>query len=108
MKISELEPSSNFDSLIARILSKQGPSRVGSRAKGMKFLWNFLLADDTGTIVLSLWGVHAGDNYKTGEVIRISNGWCKSYAGQKQVSLGREGKIHKLPDDPSLPRQLEP
>lgn len=108
MKISELQASSNFDLLHARILSKQGPTRVGSRARGMKFLWNLLLADETGTTVMSLWGVHTGDNYKTGEVIRIINGWCKEYNGQKQVSLGREGKIDKIPDDPTLPRKLEP
>jgi ssDNA-binding replication factor A large subunit len=108
VKISELEANSNFESLRVRILSKQGPTRVGSRAKGMKFVWNLLLADETGTTVLSLWGVHTGDNYKTGEVIQITNGWCKLYAGAKQVSLGREGKIAKVPDDPSLPRQLEP
>lgn len=108
MKISELEPNSNFDSLNVRILSRQGPNRVGSRGKGMKFVWSILIADETSTTVLSLWGVNAGENFKVGEVIRISNGWCKTFGGQKQVSLGREGKITKLPDDPSLPRQIDP
>lgn len=107
LKISELKANNTFDSIHARILSKQGPSRVGSRARGMKFLWNLLLADDTATTVLALWGVHAGDNYKIGEVVQIKNGWCKVFGGQKQISLGKAGKIEKLPDDPSLPRQLD-
>ena len=108
MKISELEGNSNFDNLHVRILSRQGPTRVGSRGKGMKFVWNILIVDESGTTVLSLWGVNAGENYKVGEVINISNGWCKIFGGQKQVSLGREGKITKLPDDPTIPRQIDP
>ena len=108
MKISELEASHTFDILRVRILSRQGPNRVGSRARGMKFVWNLLIADDTGTSVLSLWGVNTGENFKVGQVIGITNGWCKLFNGQKQISLGREGKIKILPDDPSLPRQIDP
>jgi ssDNA-binding replication factor A large subunit len=108
VKISELEGNSTFDVIKARILSKQGPNRVGSRAKGYSYVWSILIADESGTTVLSIWGGRAGEGYKTGEVIRITNGWCKVFGGTKQVSTGRAGKIEKMPDDPALPRQIQP
>ena len=108
VKISELEGNTTFDSIKVRILSKQGPNRVGSRAKGFSYVWNLLIADESGTTILSIWGGRAGEKYKTGEVIRITNGWCKVFGGQKQVSTGRAGKIEQMPDDPALPRQIEP
>ncbi|MHA2029584.1 MAG: hypothetical protein ACW99A_18860 [Candidatus Kariarchaeaceae archaeon] len=108
MKISELEANNTFDSIKARVMSRQGPNRVGSRAKGMKFVWNLLLADETGTTVLSLWGSTAGEGFKIGDVIIISEGWCKVFGGSKQISLGRSGKLQKVPDDPNLPRQIDP
>lgn len=106
MIISELVPNATFDVLKARILSKQGPKRVGSRAKGIRYLWELLLADQSGTTVLSLWGANAGDGFKVSDVITITEGWCKTFNGVKQVSLGRAGKLKKVPDDPSLPRQI--
>ncbi len=102
MKIEELKPDSNFDELKVRILSKQGPREVHARGNPLH-VWDILVVDETGTTTLTLWGATAADNYKVGQVITISNGWCKMFRDTKQISLGREGKMFLSDDDPSIP-----
>ncbi len=106
MKITDLEENKNFDLLKARILSKQGPKRVRIK-NGISYVTDLLLADETGTVVFNLWGIQNAEQYKVGEVVTIKNGWCKIFNYQKQISLGKSGKIAKVADDPSLPRTIE-
>ena len=59
--------------------------------------WNGLLAaacarDETGAVGLVLWGNQV-DRVRTGDVIRIENGWCRMSLGQKIVSTGRTGNL---------------
>ncbi|MHA1667825.1 MAG: hypothetical protein ACTSX6_12780 [Candidatus Heimdallarchaeaceae archaeon] len=102
MKIEQLQPESNFDSLKVRIISKNGPREVDARGRRL-FVWDILVVDDTGSTTLTLWGADAGEKYKVGQVISIENGWCKMFRDKKQISLGREGKIYPAEDDSSLP-----
>ena len=102
LKIEELQPESNFDKLKVRVFSKQGPRQVQSRDRTL-FVWDILVLDETGTTTLTLWGRDTGEKYKVGDVIEIENGWCKMFRDQKQISLGREGKIFPVVDDPNIP-----
>ena len=59
--------------------------------------WNGLLAaacarDESGTVGVVLWGNQA-DCVRTGDIIRIENGWCRMSLGQKVVSTGRSGNL---------------
>ncbi len=105
LKIEELQPEANFDELKARVISKEGPRQVQAGER-MMFVWDILVIDETGSTVLTLWGRDAGENYKVGDVISITNGWCKMFKDQKQISLGREGKMFPAEDDPNLPTKL--
>ena len=102
LKIEELQPESNFDKLKVRVFSKQGPRQVQSRDRTL-FVWDILVLDETGTTTLTLWGRDVGEKYKVGDVVEIENGWCKMFRDQKQISLGREGKIFPTDDDPNIP-----
>ena len=102
LKIEELQPESNFDKLKVRVFSKQGPRQVQSRDRTL-FVWDILVLDETGTTTLTLWGRDTGEKYKVGDVVEIENGWCKMFRDQKQISLGREGKIFPVDDDPNIP-----
>ena len=105
MKIEELQPEANFNEIKVRILSKEGPREVQSRDR-ILHVWDILVVDDTGTTTLTLWGADSADNYKVGQVITISNGWCKMFRDKKQISLGREGKMFPADDDPSIPTSV--
>ncbi len=48
--------------------------------------------DGSGTIKMTLWNEDA-DKYKAGDKIRLENGWCSEFKGEKQVSAGKFGKI---------------
>lgn len=102
MKIEELQPETNFTELKVRILSKQGPREVSAKGRPLH-VWDILVVDETGTTTLTLWGATAADNYKVGQVITISNGWCKMFRDKIQISLGKGGKIFLSDDDPKIP-----
>lgn len=105
LKIEDLQPEANFDELIVRIVSKDGPRQVQSRDRTL-FVWDILIVDETGSTVLTLWGNDVGEKYKVGQVVSIQNGWCKMFRDKKQISLGREGKIFPAEDDPNLPTKV--
>ena len=105
MNIEELKLDAKFDELKVRVLSKEGPRQVQSRDRVLH-VWDILVADETGTTTLTLWGATAGDEYKVQQVITISNGWCKMFRDKKQISLGREGKMFPAEDDPNLPTKI--
>ncbi|MHA1953867.1 MAG: single-stranded DNA-binding protein [Candidatus Heimdallarchaeaceae archaeon] len=105
MKVEELQPESNFDSLKVRVISKEGPRQVQGRS-GVLYVWDILVIDETGSTTLTLWGADTGEQYKIGQVITIENGWCKMFRDQKQISLGREGKMNPSEDDPTIPTKL--
>lgn len=48
--------------------------------------------DETGVVGLVLWGDQV-DKVRTGDVVRISNGWCRRSHGELVVSSGRTGKL---------------
>jgi ssDNA-binding replication factor A large subunit len=103
MKISELQANSSFDELKVRILSKQGPREVSFRDGRTGYVWDIEVVDETGTTNLTLWGATAADSYKVGHVVSITNGWCKEWNNQKQISLGRSGNMTPAEDDPNIP-----
>ncbi len=48
--------------------------------------------DETGIVGIVLWGEQVS-KVKTGDVIRIENGWCRSRDGEIIVSTGRNGTL---------------
>lgn len=106
MKIEELKPDASFDELKVRILSIDGPRQVQSRDRVLH-VWDLLVADETGTTTMTLWGAKTGEEYKVQQVVSITEGWCKMFRDKKQISLGRGGKIFPAKDDdPNLPTKI--
>ncbi len=48
--------------------------------------------DETGVVGLVLWGKQV-DEVRTGDVIRLDNGWCRRSHGELVVSSGRTGEL---------------
>ena len=48
--------------------------------------------DETGLVGIVLWGDQV-KQVKTGDIIRIENGWCRKRNGEIIVSTGRNGSL---------------
>ncbi len=103
MKLSDVEPEKNVTDLIVRVVSMAPPKMISTRTGRKTQLIEVLVADDTGSTILSLWGFGEGSDLSAGKVIRITDGWAKEWRGQIQLSLGRSGKYEILADDGSVP-----
>jgi len=103
LKLAEVEPGKNVNDLIVRIISVAPPRIVKTRDGRKTMLKEVLIADDSGSSILSLWGFNEGTDLSAGKVIRIEDGWAKEWQGKVQLSLGRSGKYEILEDDGSVP-----
>ncbi|MCI4354521.1 MAG: OB-fold nucleic acid binding domain-containing protein [Thermoplasmata archaeon] len=93
--IADLRPSrvATFEATVARL---EEIREFETRDGGHKKVRNGQLKDATGEISLVLWGSEV-DLVAVGDVVRVTDGWVKDYQGRPQISLGRIGKIEKLP-----------
>ena len=103
LKLDEVEAGKNVTSLIVRIISVAPPRILKTKAGRRTMLKEILVADETGSAILSLWGFNEGNDLAAGKVIKIEDGWAKEWQGKVQVSLGRSGKYEVLVDDGSIP-----
>jgi len=75
-----------------------GSKRLRSKAREFeKFgkqgkVCNATAKDETGNIVLTLWNEDI-DKVKTGDTIKIDNGWVSEWQGELQLSTGKFGKL---------------
>jgi len=103
MKLEDVEAGKNVSELIVRIISV-APARMISTRSGRKTqLKEVLIADETGSVILSLWGFKEGQDLSGGIIIKITDGWAKEWNGKIQLSLGRSGKYEVMSDDALLP-----
>jgi len=51
-----------------------------------------LVKDDSGSMKMTLWNEEI-DMVKPGIKIRITNGYCNEFQGEKQLTAGRFGKL---------------
>ncbi len=108
MKVEELTPNNGFDILRVRVVSGGSTSSIRARGRYRKKR-EFLIGDASGKAVLTLWGEDAKEDIRVRKIYEIHDGWCTSYMGRTQVSLGKEGYIVEFEgDDPTIPsgRQL--
>ncbi|MHA1638550.1 MAG: hypothetical protein ACTSUO_07410 [Candidatus Thorarchaeota archaeon] len=103
MKIEEIEAGKNVSDVIVRVLSVAPPHMVSTRGGRKTQLTEVLIADETGTVILSLWGFKAGKDLSASKIIKITDGWAKEWRGKIQLSLGRAGSFEELSDDTLLP-----
>ena len=95
MKVSELKPRSPVPEITLEIVSK-GETREFANDRGAGKVCSAAAKDEDGTeVTLSLWNEQI-DQVKEGQKVKIENGWCSEFQGQKQVSTGKFGKMEFL------------
>ena len=95
MKVSELKPRTAVPEIILEVVSK-GETREFANERGSGKVCSAAAKDEDGEeITVSLWNEQI-DQVKDGTKIKIENGWCSEFQGQKQVSTGKLGKMEIL------------
>ena len=87
-RIGELRARMKGVSLTARVLEVPSKVLVHTRYGGESFVSNILLADDTGTIRLSLWNSRI-DDVAVGDILKIENATITTFQGGLQLRMSR-------------------
>ena len=93
--ISDLRPS-RVATIEATVAQLEPAREITTRQGGTTRVRNGRLKDGTGEITFVLWGDEV-ELVAEGDHVRIVEGWVKDYQGRPQISLGRSGRLEKLP-----------
>jgi replication factor A1 len=93
MKINELRNGMKRVSIEAVIKEKSDTREVMSRFKDqMHKVANAIIADETGTVKLTLWNEQI-DQVNVGNTVKVENGYVTSFRGEIQFNIGKYGKL---------------
>ncbi len=74
-------------------VERKGETRtVNKKAGGTIDVCDAYLVDDSGEIKLTLWGDDI-PNINDGSKVKITNGYCNEFQGEKQLTAGKFGKL---------------
>lgn len=93
--VSDLRPS-RVATVEGTITELEPIREVTTREGKPKKVRNGRLRDATGEIVLVLWASEVA-LAEVGDRVRIIEGWVSDSRGRPQISLGRSGRLEKLP-----------
>ncbi|HJX22944.1 MAG TPA: hypothetical protein VJ574_00850 [Candidatus Bathyarchaeia archaeon] len=92
-KIKDLHSGMKGVKVKARVVSKSTVQKVFSRyTYSLLHFVRAAISDDTGSISLMLWNDQT-DKINIGDTIAIENGYVKNFRGEKQLGIGKNGKI---------------
>jgi replication factor A1 len=91
-KIDELKSGMKGVVVTAKIVKIPLRKLVDTRWGGQSYVSNVSIADETGSIRLSLWNNQI-DSVHIGDIVEIENGYVASFAGEPQLRLGRKGTL---------------
>ena len=94
MKVKEVKAKQSIPEIELEVVSK-GEVRDFANDRGSGKVCSAAAKDDTGEIKITLWNEQC-DQIQEGDKVKIENGWCSEYQGEKQVSTGKFGKLAKL------------
>lgn len=95
MRIDQLEAKTKVINLVAIIESLGEETKTPNDVP----VQEGILSDESGQVKFTLWDDQVGQ-FKVGDKISMTTGWCKSFENELQVSTGKFGKISKVPKTP--------
>ena len=95
LKIIDLKPGMKQVNIKAWVLETPKPKLVLTRWGAEANVSNVLIADETGTIRLSLWNDQINE-VSVDNVIKIENASVASFGGKRQLKLGKIGKVNVI------------
>jgi replication factor A1 len=94
MKIAEIKPGLGKIDIEADVISMEEPRTFNKYGKDLKVA-NAIIKDDSGEIKLTLWNDEI-EKVQPGSKIKITNGYCSEFKGEKQLTAGKFGKLEVL------------
>jgi replication factor A1 len=91
MKISELKAGTGKADIEAKVIEKREPREVNTKF-GRKLVCEAVLEDDSGKVILVLWGDEI-EKVSEGNTVKIENGYVKEWNNELQLSVGKFGKM---------------
>jgi replication factor A1 len=94
-KIEDLRAGMKKVNVIAEVLETSQPSKVHTQFRDNALVSNAVIGDETGKILLCLWDQQV-NAVSVGDYIEVSNSHVATFKGDRQLRLGKNGKINKL------------
>lgn len=94
MLLSEIAPRQGKIDVEVEIVSMEEPKEFEKFGKKGRVA-NALIKDSSGEMKMTLWNDEI-DMVKPGDKIKISNGYCNEFQGEKQLTAGRFGKLEVI------------
>jgi len=95
VKIEDLRAGMKKVNVIAEVLETSAPSKVHTQFRDNALVTNAVIGDETGKILLCLWDQQV-NAVSAGERIEVVNAHVATFKGDRQLRLGKHGKIKKL------------
>ncbi|MFQ6013355.1 MAG: single-stranded DNA-binding protein, partial [Thermoplasmata archaeon] len=94
VKIDELTPASKQADVVVKVLSLGERKTIDSKFGGSRDLVEAVVGDETGTVILTLWGDQI-DGVVQDEVLDIDNGYVSLVRGHMRLNVGKYGSFKK-------------
>jgi len=91
--IKDLQDGMKRVNVEAKVVEKGDPREVRSRFRDETYkIVDAVVADESGSIKLTLWNEQI-DQVNVGDNIKIENGYVTSFKSEKQLNVGKFGKL---------------
>ncbi len=97
-KIKDLTPESRRVNVLAKVVSIGEPKQIQTRFGEEKSVTEVYIGDDTGKIILSLWGEQAGQASED-KTLFIENGYISLVRGHMRLNVGKYGSLKEAPEE---------
>lgn len=91
MNISDLQSNQEGVNLTLTVVSVDEPKEFNKYGKVLR-LANAIVTDGSGEVKMSFWNENI-DKIKPGVRFSLENGYCSEFRGEKQLTLGKNGKF---------------
>jgi replication factor A1 len=100
MKIGDLNQYSRQINVVVKVISKTDVREVVTRNDETQHkVCEALVADDTGSIYLTLWD-DAVDKVQEDQILAVKNGYMNTFKGSMRMNIGRYGSYEVLEEAP--------
>jgi len=94
-KINELKLGMSEISLTAKVNNVSEPRDVRTRMGYTTKVASATLEDDSGTILLTLWGKQT-EEIGEGDTVQVTGGYISEFKGEIQLNVPRKGELKKV------------
>jgi replication factor A1 len=94
MLIKDLQAGQGNANLEVEVISVETPREFDKYGKKLRVA-NAIVKDSSGQIKMSLWNEDI-EKVQTGMTLKIENGYCSEFKGEKQITTGKFGKFMVL------------